>query len=95
MKYLLKRPKRGVEVVTLAPGENLELSCSGTSRGSPRGRVYWEGPRKLRVGIGISQKSARNPSRVEFQNDFSLKWLEPVSRRDRGYYRLVTTLSFI
>ena len=83
MKFNLKRPKKDVTSINCHPGEPLRLECDSTSVGIPTGRIYWEGPRKAKLGPLTVNKMTKG---IILKDDYSLNW-EHVSRRDRGFYR--------
>ena len=64
--------------------------------GIPNGRIYWEGPRKVRfltedqayvlqakLGPSMTKNSSKG---IKMNDDNSLVW-DHISRRDRGFYR--------
>ena len=59
--------------------------CDETSAGIPGGRIYWDGPRKAK--LGPNYKKVQSTVKVDDEN--ALVW-DHVSRRDRGIYRQVT-----
>ena len=83
MKFNLKRPKKDVKSISVHPGDELRLECDETSAGIPTGRVYWEGPRKAKLGPLVMNRVTKG---ILLKEDNSLNW-EHVSRRDRGFYR--------
>ena len=75
-----------VENIEIKPGDQLVLPCTVDDRGSPKGSVFWDCPRKKR--ISAIEPIPRNSRAILNMTDFSLNW-KSVSRRAKGYYRLV------
>lgn len=70
------------EVITVEPSKKLNLPCTVENRGSPKGSIFWECPRKQHVDAMRN----RNPRVQLNRTDFSLNW-DLITRRDRGFYR--------